>query len=71
VTGLSFVARELRRRPIGTVAGLGLEYAGWVGGCIFVVALLATRIPLLALDRLAGTRVRERLIDAIARMSNG
>jgi hypothetical protein len=71
VKGVALFGRELGRRPAGAILGLGLEYAGFFAGCFFALLLLATRLPLGLADRVTGWRLRERCIDAIARLSPG
>jgi hypothetical protein len=64
-------ALQLRSRPLRTLAGLCLEYAGYVAACCFVLLLLATRLPFAWLDRIPGLRLRERCIELISRVSPG
>lgn len=63
--------RAVRARPIGAVAGLAVEYAGFFAACLFAALLLLTRAPLRGIDRLTGLRLRERFIDLLARISPG
>jgi len=63
--------RALRERPVRALAGLLVEYAGYVAACVFVLLLLATRLPLGFIDRTTGLRLRERCIDLIARIAPG
>ena len=63
--------RALRERPMRALAGLLCEYASYLAACVFVLLLLATRLPLGFIDRTTGLRLRERIIDLIARVSPG
>jgi hypothetical protein len=69
--GVVLFAGQLRTRPLGAVAGLVVEYLGFVAGCLFALLLLVTRVPLRAVDRITRLDVRRRVIDAIARVSPG
>lgn len=71
MSGLALFGRELRRRPLRAASRLFVEYAGYLAACFFVLLLLATRVPFRLLDRAFGVRLRERCIDAIARLSPG
>ena len=63
--------RELRRRPAAALLWLLLEYLQYMGGIGFSLVLLITRVPLRILDRITGLRVRERLIETVARLFPG
>jgi hypothetical protein len=69
VKSFALFGRELSRRPVRALVGLGLEYAGYFAGCLFAAILLLTRFPLRLLDRATGWRLRERFIELIARVS--
>jgi hypothetical protein len=71
VKGLEQLGRSLRARPLRTLLGLGLEYAGYVAACVFALLLVASRSPLAWLDRSTGWKLRERCIELIARVSPG
>jgi hypothetical protein len=71
VNGLRHLGRSLRARPLRTLFGLGLEYAGYVAACVFALLLVATRAPLAWIDQSTGLRLRERFIELIARVSPG
>lgn len=71
MNGLEQLGRSLRARPLRTLLGLGLEYAGYLAACVFALLLIATRGPLAWLDRGLGLRLRERFIELIARVSPG
>ena len=61
----------LSERPADTLVALLLEYLQFMGGIQFSLLLLVTRAPLRALDDATGLRVRERLIDGVARLFPG
>jgi hypothetical protein len=61
----------LRKRPIRTGLGLGVEYAMFAAGVGLAFGLFVTRVPLRIADRALGLRVRERFIELIARISPG
>lgn len=71
MNGIEQFGRSLRARPLHTLLGLGLEYAGYLAACVFALLLIATRAPLAWLERGTGLRLRERLIELIARVSPG
>lgn len=61
----------LRRSPVRSGLGLGVEYAMFASGVFLALALFATRVPLRLIDRAFGLRLRERFIERIARLSPG
>ena len=69
--GLAHFGRALRENPPRAMARLCVEYSGYFAAWGFVAFLVATRRPLRAIDRRFGLRLRERVIDAIARVSPG
>jgi hypothetical protein len=48
-----------------------VEYATFAAGVTLALLLLLTRYPLGFFDRVAKTRLRERFVDAVARLSPG
>jgi hypothetical protein len=71
VTAVQRFSRQLHDQPLRTLLGLAYEYAGYVAACVFVLLLLASRVPLRVLDRIPGLRIRERIIELISRVSPG
>ena len=69
--GVARFVERMRREPARAVGALALDYATFAAMCGFALGLAATRRPLRAIDDALGTRLRERLIDAIARVSPG
>ena len=61
----------LRERPLGASAGLIAEYGMFASALVLAGSLYATRVPLAAVDRALGLRLRERFIELIARVSPG
>jgi hypothetical protein len=68
---LEYLRDNFAKRPLGTIFGLLLEYAGFVAACAFVVVLWATRFPLRYLDETFGLTIRRRLIEMVAKLSPG
>ena len=71
MSGIERLGQALRERPLRTLLGLLVEYAGFVAACIFALLLIVTRVPLALIDRSTGLRLRERCIELIARVSPG
>lgn len=69
--GLSLFWLSVKRRPLATLFGLPLEYLTFFAAVLFGIFLLLTRAPLAAIDRASGSRLRERFIELIARISPG
>lgn len=69
--GLALFAERLRREPVRAAFSVALDYATYAAMCGFAIGLAATRKPLGAIDETLGTRLRERAIDAVARVSPG
>lgn len=69
--GLALFGDRLRREPVRAVGAVMADYATYAAMCGFALGLAATRAPLRAIDGALGTRLRERAIDAIARVSPG
>lgn len=68
---ISLFRAAARERPIGAAAGLVVEYAMFASAVGLALALFATRVPMGALDRALGTRVRERFVELLAKVSPG
>jgi hypothetical protein len=71
VRGFALFGARLRREPAAAVGALVADYATYAAMCGFALGLVATRAPLRAIDEALGTRLRERAIDAVARVSTG
>ncbi|HKU42612.1 MAG TPA: hypothetical protein VJR89_30850 [Polyangiales bacterium] len=63
--------RAFSARPVGSLLGLGVEYAMFASGLGLALGLFATRLPLRAVDRAFGLQLRERFVDLLARISPG
>lgn len=63
--------QALRERPIGVSGGLIAEYGMFASAVLLAGSLYATRVPMAAMDRALGLRLRERFIELIARVSPG
>ena len=70
MTGVRLFAARLRREPLRALGALGLDYATFAAMCAFCLLLWALRAPLGALARRTGRPIRERLIDAVARVAH-
>ena len=67
----SLFRASARERPIGATAGLVVEYAMFASAVGLAFTLFATRVPMGALDRALGTRLRERFVELLAKVSPG
>jgi hypothetical protein len=70
-SALAYFGRAFRRRPLRVTLGLGVEYATFAAAVFLAILLLVTRYPLAFTDRVLGTRMRDRFVDAIAKLSPG
>src|ERR1051325_220426 len=70
-SGVGLFRAALRERPLGTAAGLVVEYLMFASAVFLAVSLYVTRHPMAFLDRVLGLRLRERFVEFIARMSPG
>jgi hypothetical protein len=61
----------LKKAPVRTAFGLFVEYGMFAAAVFLALGLFLTRVPLAALDRALGLRLRERFIELIARVSPG
>jgi hypothetical protein len=61
----------LRTRPFGTSFGLVVEYLMFASAVFLAVSLYLTRVPMRAIDRAFGLRLRERFVELLARVSPG
>jgi hypothetical protein len=71
LTGTGPFAVELKKAPAMTSLGLVAEYGMFASAIFLAGSLYATRVPMRAVDRVLGLRLRERFIDLIARASPG
>jgi hypothetical protein len=61
----------LRDKPLRASVGLGVEYAMFASAVGLAATLFATRVPLRITDRVLGTRLRDRFVELLARVSPG
>jgi hypothetical protein len=61
----------LGQRPLGASAGLIAEYGMFASALVLAGSLYVTKVPMAAVDRALGLRLRERFIELIARVSPG
>jgi len=69
--GLDLLRKNFSENPLRALWHLGVDYAIYTGICFFVLFLLLSKAPLRLVDAVTGLSVRERLIEVIARLSNG
>jgi len=69
--GTRLFLAKLRTRPAAAVGGLALDYATYAAMVPFFVLLWAFKWPLGLVDRMTGWRVREAIVDAIAKVAHG
>ena len=68
---LSLFSKKASEAPLRALWHLCVDYAIYTGICFFIVFLLISKVPLRLVDAVTGLSVRKRLIDVIARLSNG
>jgi hypothetical protein len=56
---------------VRSLVGLFIEYLTFAAAVFLALLLFATRYPLGFLDRALGFRLRQRVVDALARVSPG
>jgi hypothetical protein len=61
----------VKEHPVKSVGGLVLEYGMFASGLFLAAALYSARVPLSAVDRALGLKLRERCVDLLARLSPG
>jgi hypothetical protein len=64
-------ASALRNRPLGASFGLVIEYLMFASAVFLALSLYLTRVPMRAIDRAFGLRLRERFLELLARVSPG
>jgi len=62
---------EFRKDRARAAMGMAVEYATFAAAVSLAATLYATRAPMALLDRRLGLGLRERFVDAIARISPG
>lgn len=71
MSGVVLFLAAARRSPVRTALGLVVEYLMFASAVFLAVCLLATRVPLRALDGALGLRLRERFVELLAKVSPG
>ena len=69
--GTRLFLAKLRTRPAAAVGGLGMDYATYAAMVAFLVLLWTFKWPLWLVDRVTGWRVREAVINTIAKVAHG
>jgi hypothetical protein len=70
-SAMELFGRNLRAGVVRTLGGLVIEYLTFAAGVLLALLLFATRIPFGFVDRTFGWRLRERVVDLLARASPG
>jgi hypothetical protein len=71
MTGVSLFFGKVRRQPGRALWDLTMDYATYVGMCLFLIWLWAMRGPIWLLGRATGRRAQRALVDALARVARG
>jgi hypothetical protein len=71
MTGVRLFLGKLKRQPGRALWDLTLDYATYVGMCLFFIWLWAMRGPLWLLGRSSGRTVQRALVGAVARVARG
>jgi len=68
---VALFGQKARATPVRALGGLFVEYLMFAAALFLAGSLLVTRAPLGWFDRLFGLRLRERLVELLARVSPG
>jgi hypothetical protein len=71
MTGVRLFLDKLRRQPGRALWDFTVDYATYVGMCLFFIWLWAMRGPLWLLGRCTGRAVQRALVGAVARVARG
>ena len=71
MTGPGLFFDKLHRQPGRALWDLTIDYATYVGMCLFFIWLWAMRGPLWLLGRTTSRTVRRALVGAVARVARG
>ena len=71
MTGVRLFLGKLKRQPGRALWDLTLDYATYVGMCLFFIWMWAMRGPLWLLGRSTGRAVQRMLVGAVARVARG
>ena len=71
MTGISLFREKLRRQPGRALWDLAIDYATYVGMCLFFIWLWVMRGPLWLLGPTAGRAAKRALVSAVARVARG
>jgi hypothetical protein len=69
VTGVKLFASKLRRHPAAAARDLARDYVLFSCALPFTLAMMALRRPVAWAERATARPVREKLLDAVARLS--
>jgi len=68
---MSLFGERLRAGAASALGGLFVEYLTFAAAVFLALLLFATRVPFSWMDRTFGWRLRERVVDLLARASPG
>jgi len=71
MTGISLFREKLRRQPGRALWDLAIDYATYVGMCLFFIWLWVMRGPLGLLGPTAGRAAKRAMVSAVARVARG
>jgi hypothetical protein len=71
MTGVRLFLDKLHRQPGRALWDLTVDYATYVGMCLFFIWLWAMRGPLWLLGPTAGRKAKRAMVDAVARVARG
>jgi hypothetical protein len=71
MTGISLFREKLRQQPGRALLDLAIDYATYVGMCLFFIWLSVMRGPLWLLGPTAGRAAKRALVNAVARVARG
>jgi hypothetical protein len=71
MTGIGLFREKLRRQPGRALWDLAIDYATYVGMCLFFIWLWVMRGPLWLLGPTTGRAAKRALVNAVARVARG
>ncbi|MGB8298844.1 MAG: hypothetical protein WCG85_25735 [Polyangia bacterium] len=71
MTGVRLFLDKLKRQPGRALWDLTVDYATYVGMCLFLIWLWTMRAPLWLLGRATRPRAQRALVNAVARVARG
>jgi len=71
MTGVRLFFDKLKRQPGRALWDLTVDYATYVGMCLFFIWLVTMRAPLRLLGRATRLRAQRALVNVVARVARG